>query len=246
MWQAIAALAGAQIVTGFMGMNQAASDAADARGDAKDANDSALAVQREQLAFQKEQYNEWKDIYGPIEKNLANFYNSLTPEQVISSGLQHQQKAYQDFEKGIETTAAQRGFDSPVIDSLKLMGAFENAEAKATIRADAPLKVAEAKSGFLSKSRPQPGVDAYGDIAETYRRSADQYSADARGYDAQGQQGVNQVGQGLSSLAYLYANNKGDEVTKPNYSGGYTYNSPTPKRTPTSVNTSSTAFLRGR
>ena len=137
--------------------------------DADSRSDAANAVSREQLEFQKdvytdesalrlldrerfdERYDKLESIFGPIEDNLGNFYNSLTPETFAAAGLENQAQQFNVAKQQFTTALAQKriGTSGTAAAGIKDM-AMENAKANATIRRDAPFKVAEAKQGFLA------------------------------------------------------------------------------------------------
>ncbi len=77
---ATAAVVGSVAVSGYSAYksSKAAGKAADAQADASAA----------QLDFAREQYDDWKELYGPIEKNLATYYQGVTPETYAAVGLE--------------------------------------------------------------------------------------------------------------------------------------------------------------
>jgi len=143
-------------VTGYM-----ASKASDKASDAADRR-AAEAGERsaELLAFEKEKYDEWKDIYGDVEQNLADFYEDLTPEFLISSGLQEEAQSFATAQTKIKSSLAQRGLDASGLEAgLIAQQEIGSAEKRAEIRRDAPLKVAQMQQEFLQPNlaRKQTG-----------------------------------------------------------------------------------------
>lgn len=117
-----------------------------------------FALDAEALDFQKQQYQDWQDIYGPVQKNLSSFYQGLTPEAFTASGLQEYEQEYQNIETELLRSFAQRGVDTPAKEAIMADAALTKAEGRATIRAEAPLKVASAKQSFLSSNTTNPSA----------------------------------------------------------------------------------------
>ena len=109
-----------------------------------------LAINKEYLEFNKAQYNDWKAVYGDLQENLSEYYKNLTPEKITALGLQNQQREFQATTKAVRQSFAQRGLSESGIETAILVNsAFQNAEARATIRTNAEQQVAEQKIGFL-------------------------------------------------------------------------------------------------
>lgn len=105
------------------------------------------------LDFEKEKYQDWKDIYGDLEQNVADFYNNLTPDFLIGAGLEAEAKEFNTAKNNINATIAQRGLGGSGLETDVIAGAeVRSAENRAEIRREAPFKVAEAKQGFLSSN----------------------------------------------------------------------------------------------
>ena len=45
---------------------------------ASDAADAAAQASAEELAFAQQQYDDWQEVYGPIQDNLSDYYSNLT------------------------------------------------------------------------------------------------------------------------------------------------------------------------
>lgn len=137
---------GAAVVTGVMASDASddASDAADAR--AASASDSSADL----LAFEQEKYDDWKDIYGDVEQNLADFYENMTPEFLTSAGLEEEAKSFATAQTNIKTSLAQRNLGGSGLEADLIAGQeIQSAEKRAEIRRDAPLQVAEMQQNFL-------------------------------------------------------------------------------------------------
>lgn len=147
---------GASAVVGVI-----AGDKADRR--ARKADKGARGIQREQLAFAREQYDDWAEIYGPIEQNLADYFGSLSTENIISQGLQNQQQEFKKAEVNIRQNIAQRGLEGSGIEaSLAQNLDLQNAVSKAQIRQQAPGQVAQQQAGFLAGGNARRGQAVQG------------------------------------------------------------------------------------
>lgn len=132
---------------------EAAAEAATASNNAANALAAeSLTYAKEQTAFAKDQYQDWENVYGDLQKNLSDYYNSLTPEKIISQGLQLQQRAFQDSTAAINKDLMKRGIssNSGIAANINAQNVMANSGAKAAIRAGAEDQVAAQKVGFLS------------------------------------------------------------------------------------------------
>jgi hypothetical protein len=114
-------------------------------------NKEQIATAKENLQFAKDQYADWQSIYGPIEKNLGEYYKNLSADKITAMGLQNQQMEFQTAMASMERDMAQRGISgSGVEQGERNKATFQNAEARAKIRTNAPEVVAQAKQSFLT------------------------------------------------------------------------------------------------
>lgn len=145
------------------------SDAAgDASGDASKASEASMA-------FEQAKYDDWKDTYGTLQDNLADYYTTLTPEYYEVQGLQAFEQEQTLAFAQIESSLAQRGIqDSGIALATELAFASEGAAQRATIRTQAPAIAADEQSRFLRIGLGQnPG--------ESYSRALSQRSTELSG-----------------------------------------------------------------
>lgn len=112
--------------------------------------DTATAYSDAILFQMQGEFTRWNQIYGPIQDNLSQFYQTLTPEAMIVTGLDTTQKAFQATLKTIQRSFAQRGLDTGAEALLNQQAALATAAERAKLRYEAPFKVAEAQQGFLT------------------------------------------------------------------------------------------------
>ena len=101
--------------------------------------------------FGQEQYDLWESTFGSIEKNTAQFYKNLSPEQIAVTGVEKFQQQFETSMQRMHETFAQRGIkpSSGIAQSLKAQAELGAAETRAGIRRDAPIQAARASENFL-------------------------------------------------------------------------------------------------
>jgi hypothetical protein len=118
---------------------------------AKKAGKRADAADERRMAWEQEQRDEWDATYGATEDRLAAYYDKLTPTLRITQGLEAFEKEKGIAMKNVQEQMAQRNIDrSGMSAELDSDVAINSAEARAKIRADAPMQVAKEQAGFLS------------------------------------------------------------------------------------------------
>lgn len=150
-----------------------------------------------ELAFAQEQYDDWKDIYGNLEENLAGFYEGLTPDYIETQGLQAEQQAFQTQRTQMRERFAQLGIDTGVQADIESRASLEHAKRRAEIRAEAPFTAAEQKKGFL-----QIGL---GQKAATQRGVGDVLSQQAAESARQAESTAAMAGQAVGASAQYLA-----------------------------------------
>lgn len=147
---------------------------------AGDASDVSAAASKAQLKFEKQKYSDFKDTYGTIEKNLSQYYNSLTPEFYEARGLETFQKEQQFALESVRTNLAQRGIeDSGIAAATEIGFAQEGAVQRSQIRANAPSLAAEEQRGFLQVGLGQNPGDSYSRALADRSASASNTAANA-------------------------------------------------------------------
>jgi len=146
------------------------------RSASKDASKASAA----QLAFEQEKYDDWNETYGPIQGNLANYYENVTPDYYASVGLEEFETQYQTSLTRLAESFTQRGIDpsSGIGASLESQAELSAAETRAGIRRDAPIKAAEDKSRFLQIGLGQnPGSSMSATMAQQSTNAANTANA---------------------------------------------------------------------
>lgn len=115
------------------------------------ATKSAERQSADAIAFEQQKYDDWNATYGPLQDNLAEYYNNITPEYYETIGLEAFQQEQEAAMARIDESLVQRGIDpsSGIAASLEAQTELDAAEGRAEIRRDAPRQAAEDKSRFL-------------------------------------------------------------------------------------------------
>ena len=104
-----------------------------------------------ELDFAKEQYQDWKNIYGGVEENLAEYYEGITPDYIETQGLQAFEVEKERAMTEIRENLSQRGLaTSGIAAEAETRASLTSAEKRAQIRVEAPRIAAKQKSDFLS------------------------------------------------------------------------------------------------
>lgn len=136
------------------------------------ANKAANSASNE-LAFNQAQYDRWQEVFGPIQDNLSEYYQSLTPDYYEAAGLQAFEKERQAQMTTLNEQLAQRGLTGSGLEAtLNRENAIDTAQQRAAIRVDAPAKAAAEKLNFL-----QVGMGQQSSINQTYAQALANQSA---------------------------------------------------------------------
>jgi len=146
-----------------------------ANASSKAAKSAASSAQNE-LDFNKAQYNRWQEVFGPIQDNLSEYYQSLTPDYYEAAGLQAFEKENQAQMATLNEQLAQRGLTGSGLEAtLNRENAIDTAEQRAAIRVDAPAKAAAEQLNFL-----QVGMGQQSNINQTYSQALANQTATAQ------------------------------------------------------------------
>lgn len=207
----------AAAVVGVASVAGAAMSASSANKASKRAASSA----NDQLAFEKAQYEDWQNIFGPIQENLSNYYQSLTPDYYEAAGLEAFQKERDAQMTQLNESLAQRGLStSGVQAAVERTNAIDTAQTRANIRREAPAKAAEEQSRFLQIGMGSNPANSYstalGQVAQQQNTAALQQQ------QAAGQavgSAVSTVGSALAD--YMNKSNSSSTAISPIGTRGY-------------------------
>jgi len=136
----------------------------------------AASSAKSELDFNKAQYERWQEVFGPIQDNLSEYYQSLTPDYYEAAGLQAFEKENQAQMTTLNEQLAQRGLTGSGLEAtLNRENAIDTAEQRAAIRVDAPAKAAAEQLNFL-----QVGMGQQSNINQTYSQALANQTATAQ------------------------------------------------------------------
>ncbi len=138
---------GAQLLN--VGLNQ--HNANKANKNAAAAAASANRIAQQKLDFTKERYAEWESIYGPLQKNLGDYYTHLGPQKLAAQGLEYAQAEFDAAKDVFQKELVSRGLHNSGVEVYSLAQAeFAHAGNRAAIRSNADTEVKRQQTGFLS------------------------------------------------------------------------------------------------
>ena len=166
-----AAISAVGAIGGSVISSKASSKASKRAADAQDA----------QLSFDMERYDDWQNIFGGVQENLSSYYNSISPDYYVAAGLEAFEKEREAQMGKLNETLAQRGLsNSGLAATVATENAISSAEARASIRREAPRQAREDQSRFLQIGMGQnPGSSissTLGNIAANAQTQANQAS----------------------------------------------------------------------
>lgn len=229
-------------VIGSVTSSNAAKSASNASKAASASADAAAELQyeasSEQLAFTKQQYEDWQNIFGPIQDNLSSYYKNLSSDTVASLGIQNIEKEYIRSSKLLDQSLATRNIANSGIANQSI-SQLESARmlGRAEVQTNAPMYTAQQQQGFLSiglgvKSEALSGISsAYGNQVSLLGQQATNATNQANKYSNQAAAGYagigSSIGQGLNTYmtynAYQSQNNLNNalasNVTSPSTTG---------------------------
>ena len=192
----------AAVVGTVIGAGATVYSANKASGAANSATQAQTAASNANIAFQRQQYNDWQAVYGPVQQNLSSFYQNLSGDALVASGLKNYEQQYQAVEQNLQRSFTQRGIDSPAQDFLQQQAALGTAEFKATLRNEAPLQVAAAQQGFVDHNVVNPAAQG---VSQQLSAQAQLYGNQAAQYNNQATAGYKAAGQAIQGGVSSYA-----------------------------------------
>jgi len=99
--------------------------------------------------------------HDKVLKDIAdqqNKFQNLSGETLIASGLKNYALQHDARQTALQRQFSQRGINSPAQDFIQSQDNLRSAEATATLRNEAPLKVATAKQSFLTHNVANPAA----------------------------------------------------------------------------------------
>lgn len=175
VWEAAAAV-GASLISA-VGSNKAAKRSAQA---SREAAQLAYRADQEALSFTKQQYQDWQNIYGDLQANLASYYSGLTGDSIAIRGVQEFNNEFQRAQQDLRRQLDQAGLGtSGILAQAEIDMASMGATERARIRADAPRQAAQEQLGFLGVGLSQNPAGQVAGALERRASTAGQIAMDA-------------------------------------------------------------------
>lgn len=171
---------------------------------AYESNKTAKKAQESELGFAQRQYDDWQQIYGPIQENLSSFYSSLNADTFAAAGIESLETDFTNTMTRMQESFAQRGIDTSGISAgIERSNSIDLAKAKSEVRRNAPLQVAQMQQGFLQVGM---GNNPSNNMQQTLSNNAN------RAY-ANSQQANAAFGQSVGQLVNYGINQYGSNTT---------------------------------
>lgn len=177
-----------------------------------------LALQEEAFSFVKEMTAENKALwaqeladfennFGEIERTLSTYYNDLTADKAITSGMQDLAKSYSTAKSELNAELAQRGLSTSGAAAAAYSNlASQQAQAEAAVRKNAQEEVMAAKqnwysTGLAQKSQALQGLSsAYNSAVSTGLNLANSYGSAASSYGKAASNSLASLGSSIGSI----------------------------------------------
>ena len=138
------------------------------------ANRNQAQLQRmnsEQMNAAATQYNQYQEIYGGIEENLANYYQNLSPDLYSAQMKDSITKQYEQSSQNLSANLAARGIQGSGVEAAG-MTQLESDRMMGNAQADimAPQMVAEQQGKFFSSVGQQQQQMANNNMQSAYNQ----------------------------------------------------------------------------
>ena len=164
-------------------------------------------IAKEQLAMAQADRARYKNIYGSLEKNLSDYYTTLTPHKAIDLGLSRYEPQFQEAKKNNEANLAQRGLTGSGIAAESAMKMnMQAASDKANIINNAEKTARNEQLGFLGVGLGQGNI-ASQNVNNAYKNVANSYANQQIAYGNASAASGQGVGNLISGAAYMYGRN---------------------------------------
>lgn len=137
-------------VTDFVGLTDY-EGVEEAKKKAEDAASKAAEINKKELEFQRQQYSDWKDIYGTLQEQEADYIAKYSGEDVVAQQLGQASREYQTAEQQLSKTLAQRGLSGSGAEAAGLSQlAYQQAATRANIRSSQDDIAEQKRLNFLN------------------------------------------------------------------------------------------------
>lgn len=174
----------------------------------KDAFEFMKQMSAEQKALWADQLQAFEDNFGTVEDTLSKYYNDMTADSAIASGMQELAKSFSTARRELNEELAQRGLSGSGAAAASMTNLYSNkATAEADLRKNATANVMAAKQNWYNTGLAQKnaalqgysgalntGINMNKSLASNYGYAAAQYGQNAT-------QATSAMGKTLGTLA---------------------------------------------
>ena len=175
---------------------------------AESAGNASIAQTNEQLAMAKADRARYEDIYGSLERNMADYYTQLSPSKRAAVGLTRYETEFQDAKKNYTANMAQRGLSGSGIEAEGNMRMnMQAASDKTNIVNDAETNVRNEQLGFLGVGLGQGNI-ATQNVNNAFNNSAAAYGRQQQNFSNSAAQASQGLGSLIGGASYAYGRDK--------------------------------------
>lgn len=174
----------------------------------QEAFDYVKQMNEENKALWAQELANFENNFGEIERTLSTYYNDLTADKAITSGMQELAKSYSTAKSELNAELAQRGLSTSGAAAAGYSNlASQQAQAEATLKKNAQAEVMAAKqnwynTGLAQKNTALQGYSgALSKTANTYTNLANSYGSAASAYSNAASNAMSSLGSSIGSIA---------------------------------------------
>lgn len=174
----------------------------------QEAFDYVKQMNEENKAMWAQELADFESNFGEIERTLSTYYNDLTADKAIASGMQNLAKSFSTAKSELNAELAQRGLSTSGAAAAAYSNlASQQAQAEATVRKNAQAEVLAAKqnwynTGLAQKNTALQGYSgALARNANTGMNLASNYGAAANAYSNAASNAMSSLGSSIGSIA---------------------------------------------
>lgn len=186
----------------------------------QDAINKMLEMNDEQIQLMKDQLDNFQAVFGSVEQNLKNYYNSLSADSVAAKNIQNLEVEFNRASTQLNQQLAQRGLsNSGASVAANTSLATSLATSRAEARSNAASQVANQQLSWYSLGTQQKQAALAG-LNNSYSSGASLYGNLANLYGSQANQASTAATQSFSNIGSTVSNAIGQSIVANALSGG--------------------------
>lgn len=217
---AIGVGAGVSALSNLFSGISASKDAKEAAEAQAQALNRMVDLQNEQLQLYKDELDNFQSVFGSVEQNLKNYYNSLSPDSVAAKDIQNLEVEFNRVNTQLNQQLAQRGLsNSGAAAAANTALASNLATSRAEARSNASQKVANQQLGWYSLGTQQKHAALAG-LSGAYGQAMQGQSNLASVYGQQASNAANAATQSFANIGSTITNAIGTSIVANALNGG--------------------------